>query len=227
MASWLVLKIFDIGISFWSAQSILAIRLAELVFLKDLPSAVSVLFGSSGRLFSSRWASAMVAKYSCANLFPNKDASGVRFIPVYTREPEFNLSVSVIPYGVGQPLSIAVISVVVEPISIDKPKLLGCCFAIKLANPIQLEEAQIVGFLRALAREMKFWFVVQTKGVNCIFGMEFKMYFTPSIFDSKQSHNSPVMVTARMLIFFEDRMSLSMAGKDDFFFQSGNTVLNE
>ena len=133
---------------------------------------------------------------------------------------------SVIPCGVGDPWSIAVISVVVEPISIDKPKFLGCCFAIKLANPIQLEEAQIVGFLRALARGMKFWFVVQTKGVNCFLGMEFKMYFTPSIFDSKQSHNSPVMVIARMSIFFEDRMSLSITGKARFFFQSGNTVFS-
>ena len=65
-----------------------------------------------------------------------------------------------------------------------------------------------------------------TYDIISFLGMEFKIYFTPSIFDSKQSHNSPVMVIARMSIFFEDRMSLSITGKARFFFQSGNTVFS-
>ena len=117
-----------------------------------------------------------------------------------------------------------VMSVVVEPISIDSPKFSGCCFAIKLAKPSQFDAAQIVGFWIALSIGMKFWFVVQTKGVNCFLGMEFKMYFTPSVFVLKQSHSSPVMVIASVLIFFSDMIFLRIAGKAVFFFHSGNMV---
>ena len=117
-----------------------------------------------------------------------------------------------------------VMSVVVEPISIDSPKFSGCCFAIKLAKPNQFEAAQIVGFWIALSRGMKFWVVVQTKGVNCFLGMELKMYLTPSVFVLKQSHSSPVMVIASVLIFFAGMIFSRIVGKAFFFFHSGNMV---
>jgi hypothetical protein len=54
--------------------------------------------------------------------------------------------------------------------------------------------------------------------------MELKMYLTPSVFVLKQSHSSPVIVIARALIFLEGMIFSRIAGKEDFFFQSGNMV---
>lgn len=130
------------------------------------------------------------------------------------------------PIAIGFPWSIDVMSVVVEPTSIDTPKFSGCCLAIKLARPSQFDAAQISGFFIALARGMKSRFVVQTKGVNCFFGIEFKIYLTPSFFVLKQSHNSPVMVIARVWIFLVDVICSRIAGKDFFFFHSGKIVLS-
>ena len=52
------------------------------------------------------------------------------------------------------------------------------------------------------------------------------MYLTPSVFVLKQSHSSPVMVIASVLIFFAGMIFSRIAGKAFFFFHSGNMVFS-
>lgn len=53
-------------------------------------------------------------------------------------------------------------------------------------------------------------------------GMASRMNRTPSLFDSKQSHNSPVMVTLKIWMFLGVMILARTFGNADFDFHNGN-----
>lgn len=111
------------------------------------------------------------------------------------------------------------------PMSIERPNPLGKRIEVNFAKASQFDAAHIFGFCNAFSSWRKFWFVVQTIDFFEFFLMALSMNRIPSFFDSKQSHNSPVMVTPIIWKFLVEMILARTFGKDDFDFHNGNDLV--